>query len=104
MRPARLGRREHPVGRLVLDFYCDDARLCVEVDGNGHMRPRTQREDRQRDADLKAAGYTVNHTNEADEKNPGVWGDSEMIYIDPTTHTLMGGNDQRHHFGKAAGY
>ncbi len=53
---------------------------------------------------LKAAGYTVSHTNEADEHNPGVWGDSEMIYIDSKTNTLQGGQDQRHNFGKAAGY
>jgi gamma-glutamyltranspeptidase / glutathione hydrolase len=53
---------------------------------------------------LKAAGYTVTRNNEADEHNPGVWGSSEMIYIDPKTHTLLGGDDQRHKFGKAAGY
>jgi gamma-glutamyltranspeptidase/glutathione hydrolase len=53
---------------------------------------------------LKATGYTVTRTNEADEKNPGVWGDSEMIYIDPKTGTLLGADDQRHKFGKAAGY
>ena len=53
---------------------------------------------------LKANGYTVSHTNEADEHNPGVWGDSELIYIDPKTGTLQGGQDQRHKFGKAAGY
>jgi gamma-glutamyltranspeptidase/glutathione hydrolase len=53
---------------------------------------------------LKASGYDVTRTNEADEKNPGVWGDSEMIYIDPKTHTLLGADDQRHKFGKAAGY
>jgi gamma-glutamyltranspeptidase/glutathione hydrolase len=55
-------------------------------------------------AALAATGYTVTHTNSADENNPGTWGDSEMIYIDPTTHTLQGADDQRHHFGKAAGY
>ena len=53
---------------------------------------------------LKATGYTITRTNEADEKNPGVWGDSEMIYIDPKTGTLLGADDQRHKFGKAAGY
>ena len=26
-------RRQHPEGRYILDFYCDRARLCVEVDG-----------------------------------------------------------------------
>ena len=53
---------------------------------------------------LKASGYAVSRINEADEKSPGVWGDSEMIYIDPNSGTLMSGQDQRHKFGKAAGY
>jgi hypothetical protein len=34
-------------------------RLCVEVDGHGHTRPRTMREDRRRDAGLKANGFTI---------------------------------------------
>lgn len=54
--------------------------------------------------DLKKMGYTVNRAGEFDEKNPGVWGDSEMIAVDPKTHELLGADDQRHHFGKAAGY
>jgi hypothetical protein len=33
--------------------------LCVEVDGGGHTRPATRREDRRRDAQLKADGYTI---------------------------------------------
>jgi gamma-glutamyltranspeptidase/glutathione hydrolase len=53
---------------------------------------------------LTSTGYVVSRANEADEKNPGVWGDSEMIYIDPKTGTLMGADDQRHKFGKAVGY
>jgi gamma-glutamyltranspeptidase/glutathione hydrolase len=53
---------------------------------------------------LKASGYAVNRSAEADEKDPGVWGDSEMIYVDPATGALMGGHDQRHSFGKAVGY
>ena len=53
---------------------------------------------------LKSAGYIVRGQDHADESNPGVWGDSEMIYIDPASGALLGGQDQRHHFGKAAGY
>jgi predicted transcriptional regulator of viral defense system len=33
--------------------------LCVEIDGDGHARPRTRREDNARDAALRAGGYTV---------------------------------------------
>jgi len=29
-------RKQHPAGPYVLDFYCDSAKLCVEVDGEGH--------------------------------------------------------------------
>src|ERR1700742_1362936 len=29
-------RRQHPEGPYVLDFYCEDARLCIEVDGQSH--------------------------------------------------------------------
>ena len=53
---------------------------------------------------LKACGYTVRRINEADKKDPGVWGDCEMIYLDPNTRMLLGEHDQRHNFGQAAGY
>ena len=29
-------RRQHPAGPYVLDFYCDAAKLCVEVDDLSH--------------------------------------------------------------------
>ena len=54
--------------------------------------------------ELKAMGYTINRYAVADEKNPGVWGDSELIAIDPKTGELLGGHDSRKSFGKAAGY
>jgi gamma-glutamyltranspeptidase/glutathione hydrolase len=53
---------------------------------------------------MKAAGYTTRQQSTFDEKAPGVWGDSEIIAVDPRTGILTGGDDQRHHFGKAAGY
>ncbi|RXH57898.1 Gamma-glutamyltranspeptidase [Granulicella sibirica] len=54
--------------------------------------------------ELKETGYTVNRAGEFDEKSPGQWGDSELIYIDPKSGLITGGQDQRRHFGKAAGY
>ncbi len=53
---------------------------------------------------MKAAGYTTKREAEFDEKSAGVWGDSELIAVDPKTGELTGGQDKRHHFGKAAGY
>ena len=38
-RPAGLKfRRQHPSGDYILDFYCADARLAIEVDGEAHGR------------------------------------------------------------------
>ena len=53
---------------------------------------------------MKAVGYNVKREGEFDEKSPGQWGDSEIIAVDPKTGMLMGADDHRHHFGKAAGY
>src|SRR5215469_14956171 len=53
---------------------------------------------------LKAMGYTTNRNQVADERNPGVWGDSELIAVDPKTGELLGGHDSRRNYGKAAGY
>jgi gamma-glutamyltranspeptidase/glutathione hydrolase len=53
---------------------------------------------------LRSAGYTVRRSGEADEHSAGVWGDSELIYIDPKTGLRMAGHDHRHSFGSAAGY
>ena len=53
---------------------------------------------------LRAMGYKVSRANEADEKNPGVWGNSELIAVDPRTGALQGANDDRHTFGKVASY
>ncbi len=53
---------------------------------------------------MRTMGYRVSRANEADEKNPGVWGDSELIAVDPKTGELLGGHDRRRAFGKAAGY
>ena len=53
---------------------------------------------------MKADGYDTQREGEFDEKSAGVWGDSELIEVDPKTGELMGGQDKRHSFGKAAGY
>ena len=53
---------------------------------------------------MKAVGYVTRQQSTFDEKAPGVWGDSEIIAVDPITGLRMGGHDNRHTFGKAAGY
>jgi very-short-patch-repair endonuclease len=47
-------RRQHAVGRFILDFYCAKSRLCVEVDGEVHETQRIR--DMARDATLFSHG------------------------------------------------
>jgi gamma-glutamyltranspeptidase / glutathione hydrolase len=53
---------------------------------------------------LELAGYNTERAGARDENSPGTWGDSELIARDPKTGELTGGQDHRHHYGKAAGY
>ena len=46
---------------------------------------------------LKADGHAV------DERS-SYWGDAECIMIDPKTGERLGGHDERHNYGKAAGF
>ena len=47
-------RKQHPAGCYILDFYCDSAKLCVEVDGETH--DFTASRDAARDRWLAARG------------------------------------------------
>jgi very-short-patch-repair endonuclease len=49
-------RKQHPAGSYDLDFYCDAAKLCVEVDGAAHERGNRPSLDARRDAWLAAHG------------------------------------------------
>jgi very-short-patch-repair endonuclease len=49
-------RRQHPVGKYVVDFACIEARLCIEVDGSQHA---TSSSDAARTQFLKSEGYEV---------------------------------------------
>jgi very-short-patch-repair endonuclease len=50
-------RRQHPVGRFVLDFYCPAKKLVIELDGSAHEGRATA--DAERSLHLAAHDYTV---------------------------------------------
>ena len=58
LRDKRLGgakfRRQHPVEPYVLDFYCHEAKLAIELDGGGHAEQTAR--DKKRDDDIAAKG------------------------------------------------
>mgnify|MGYP001159320093 CR=1 FL=1 len=58
-------RRQHPFGRFVLDFYCHEKALAVEVDGGIHKKPDAKENDTRRTKELEDMGLRViRFTNE----------------------------------------
>ena len=56
---GRKFRRQHSVGRYVLDFYCPSEKLSVELDGESHAGPIAAAHDAERSDYLKALGIRV---------------------------------------------
>jgi very-short-patch-repair endonuclease len=52
-------RRQHPISRFIVDFYCHEIRLVIEVDGGYHARAEQRERDRNRTADLENFGLKV---------------------------------------------
>ena len=50
-------RRQQVIGRYIVDFYCHQVGLVVELDGPIHLRQVDV--DRERDARLEAQGFAV---------------------------------------------
>lgn len=52
-------RRQHPISRFIVDFYCHELRLVIEVDGSVHDSEKQKEKDRNRSAELANLGLTV---------------------------------------------
>jgi very-short-patch-repair endonuclease len=52
-------RREYVEEPYILDFYCPEAKLCIECDGLPHLTPEGIAKDRKRTAWLNAQGIEV---------------------------------------------
>ena len=63
LRHRRVGgyhsRRQHPVVRYIVDFYCAEAKLAIEVDGSVHDEPGHNEYDMARQAFLEKLGLRV---------------------------------------------
>jgi very-short-patch-repair endonuclease len=52
-------RRQHPISRFIADFYCAEAKLVIEIDGDYHAEPAQAEYDAARTAWLEAHGHHV---------------------------------------------
>ncbi len=62
LRDRRLGfkfRRQHSIENCVVDFYCFECHLAIELDGGVHSQPSQIRKDAAKDALLAKLGINV---------------------------------------------
>ena len=52
-------RKQHPAKPWILDFYCHEARVIVEVDGISHDMGNHPQRDEARDAHFRSLGFHV---------------------------------------------
>ena len=77
-------RRQHPLGNRILDFYCEEAKLALELDGSGHFYDLKREDDLDREIELYEKGVRVLRFSNSDvfENMDGVL--NLIIYaIDP---------------------
>lgn len=52
-------RRQHQIGLYIVDFYCHEVKLVIELDGGIHLEIEQKEKDAVRDEYLKSEGFTV---------------------------------------------
>ena len=52
-------RRQVPIENYIVDFYCPELRLIVELDGGVHDNPEAMRHDKERNLQLQQMGYRI---------------------------------------------
>jgi len=62
-------RRQHPIGQFIVDFYCHEARLVIEIDGEIHSRTENIEHDENRTFELKKLGLKVIRFNNEEIEN-----------------------------------
>ena len=51
--------RQKVIDSYIVDFYCHEARLIVELDGSQHFEPPARKKDLERTVHLQSRGLTV---------------------------------------------
>ena len=69
-------RRQHGVGPYIVDFYCPECRLAIELDGQGHFTEFGGLYDLRKDAYLKTHGIRVIHF-----ENKAIFEDIENVLL-----------------------
>jgi very-short-patch-repair endonuclease len=52
-------RRQHPIKFFIIDFYCPQVKLCIEIDGDTHITKEQRNYDTARTEYLESLGHKV---------------------------------------------
>ena len=58
--------RQKNIGNYIVDFYCPQGRLVIELDGGQHYEKEGMKRDQERDSYLQALGLTVMRFSDID--------------------------------------
>ncbi len=74
-------RRQHPIGKYVVDFYCAALKLAIEVDGGQHNLAHRQDSDENRAEWLRTKGVSVVRfwNNDVIGNIEGVWDEISRV-------------------------
>ena len=56
---GRKFRRQHSIDNFIVDFYCPEEKIVIELDGNVHHNPIAEENDYKRDRKLENYGIKV---------------------------------------------
>lgn len=60
-------KRQRPIAYFIVDFFCKELKLIIEIDGNSHFTKESY--DRNRQDQLEKLGYTIVRFSEGDVLN-----------------------------------
>ena len=63
-------RRQYGIDKYVVDFYCPQIKLIIELDGGGHFSERLKKSDKARQLEIESSGYHIlRYTNDEIDRN-----------------------------------
>ena len=84
--------RQIPMDSYIVDFYCKDMMLVIEVDGDTHYHDDQSIKDKERQNRLESFGIKFLRFDDFDVKTKVKWVVNEILfYIENHPHPLQGG-------------
>ena len=81
-------RRQYPLKEYIVDFFCDELELVIELDGGHHIEKEQAFKDEQRDFHLSFLGYRILRypNNEVFDNIDKIYSDIKIVKAQTTEH------------------